>query len=190
MPTKKKTVKKKKTTGRTKKVAAKKTAEKDVLKAPVQEPEAPLTPAEIDHFAEQLLVKRRQLLGDVDQMEGKNPDGTKSSSSGDLSNMPIHMADIGTDNYEQEFTLGLIESERNLLRQIDLALLKVERGTYGIGEVTGSPIGRARLQAKPWARYCIEYARKMEKGLVHDIPLEDAVDASNEEIQELSEDSA
>ena len=79
------------------------------------------------------------------------------------SKMPIHMADIGTDNYEQEFTLELIENDRNLLREIDEALDRIENGTYGICLATGKPISKSRLKHKPWAKYCIEYVREQEK---------------------------
>jgi RNA polymerase-binding protein DksA len=76
------------------------------------------------------------------------------------------MADIGTDNYEQEFALGLMDSERKLLKEIDDALQRIEKRTYGICEGTGKPISKARLEAQPWARYCVEYARMLEQGLV------------------------
>ena len=82
-----------------------------------------------------------------------------------LSNLPIHMADMGTDNYEQEFTLGLVEKDRQLLREINLALSKIRDGSYGICEGTSKPITRARLEAQPWARYSIDYARRIEKGM-------------------------
>ena len=73
------------------------------------------------------------------------------------------MADMGTDNYEQEFTLGLVEKDRNLLREINSALAKIQNGSYGICEGTGKPIAKARLEAQPWARFSIEYARQLEK---------------------------
>ena len=73
------------------------------------------------------------------------------------------MADMGTDNYEQEFTLGLMEKDRNLLREINSALTKLQDGTYGICEGTSKPIAKARLDIQPWARYSVEYARKLEK---------------------------
>ncbi len=82
----------------------------------------------------------------------------------DLSNMPIHMADIGTDNYEIENTLGLMDSERKILAEIDDALRRIEEGTYGICEGSGEPIPRERLEAIPWARYCVAYASLLEKG--------------------------
>ena len=110
-----------------------------------------------------LLEKRRELVGDVDHM---HDEAMRNGSTGEISNMPIHMADIGTDNYEQEFMLGLIESERKMLRDIDRALAKIKDGTYGVCEGTGEPIERARLEARPEARYCIEYARKIEQGMV------------------------
>lgn len=147
------------------------------LESPPELPQEPkLTAEEIQQFHGLLLEKRRELVGDVGSMRGKSGSTNRQESTGDLSNMPSHMADLGTDNYEQEFTLGLIESERQMLRDIDSALTKIEEGTYGICEATGRVINRARLQAKPEARYCIEYARKLEKGLVkpggHDAELD------------------
>jgi RNA polymerase-binding protein DksA len=129
----------------------------------------PLTARQIERYRKALLAKRRELLSDVDHMQNGALDNSRQQSSGDLSNMPIHMADIGTDNYEQEFTLGLLESERRLLRDIDDALAKIENGGYGICEGTGEPITRARLDAKPEARYCIEYARLIEAGKARDL---------------------
>jgi len=82
--------------------------------------------------------------------------------------MPIHMADLGTDNYEQEFALELMDSEIKLLREIDAALARISEGTYGICLGTGQPIPKARLEAQPWARYCVEYARMVEQGLVNE----------------------
>lgn len=150
-----------------KKPAAKKTtaAEKPSTKRR-RAIKSPLSKKELRDFRERLLVKRRELLGDMSGMEAEAFRDNKGNGASDLSTMPVHMADIGTDNYEQEFTLGLIESERKLLRDIDQALERIENGTYGICLGTGEPIGTARLRAKPWARYTIDYARKLEQGLV------------------------
>jgi RNA polymerase-binding protein DksA len=78
--------------------------------------------------------------------------------------MPVHMADLGSDNYELEFTLGLIEGERALLQEIDEALERIRTGQYGICLATGKPIGKARLKAKPWAKFCYEHMLALEKG--------------------------
>jgi RNA polymerase-binding protein DksA len=120
--------------------------------------EPKLTAADLEYFRGLLVEKRRELLGDMGSMEN-----TAFPSDGHSSS-PIHMADVGTDNFEQEFTLGLLESERQTLREIHEAIERVDNGTFGVCVATGKPIGRARLEAKPWAKYCIEYARQMERG--------------------------
>jgi DnaK suppressor protein len=125
-----------------------------------------LTMKELAHFQQLLLAKRAELIGDVNSMEDEALQKSKLSASGDLSTMPIHMADIGTANYEQEFALGLLDGERKLLREINDALQRIEERTYGVCEGTGKEISKARLEANPWARYCVEYARMVEQGLV------------------------
>lgn len=123
-----------------------------------------LKASELDEFRHLLLIKRAQLLGDFEQLQEEAHNDRRGDSAGDLSAMPIHMADIGSDNWDQEFNLVLLQNERNLLREIDDALERIKEGTYGICVATGRPISKARLRAKPWAKYCIEYARKKEIG--------------------------
>ena len=125
-----------------------------------------LKKTETERFKKLLLLKRAEILNNVSEIEGETLRKSRLDASGDLSSMPIHMADLGTDNYEQEFALGLMDSERRLLKEIDDALERIELGIYGICEGTGKPIRKARLEAQPWARYCVEYARQIEKGLV------------------------
>lgn len=126
---------------------------------------SPLTAADIEHFRQMLLEKRKEILKNVNEIEDEALKKSRQDATGDLSSMPIHMADLGTDNYEQEFALGLMDSERNLIKEIDDALERIEQGTYGICECTGKQITKARLEAQPWARYCVEYARTLEQGL-------------------------
>ena len=118
---------------------------------------------DLEHYRNLLLDKRRELVGDMSAMERE---ALRSANGTNLSNLPLHMADQGTDNYEQEFTLGLVEKDRVLLREINRGLAKIQDGTYGICEGTGKPINPARLEAQPWAKYSIEYARLLERGLV------------------------
>jgi DnaK suppressor protein len=125
-----------------------------------------LTAANLEHFRQILLEKRREILRNVNEFEDEALKKSRLDASGDLSSMPIHMADLGTDNYEQEFALGLMDSERKLLREIDEALRRIGDKSYGICEGTGQPIPKARLKAQPWARHCVEYARRLEQGLV------------------------
>jgi DnaK suppressor protein len=127
-----------------------------------------LSAAVIERFRQLLLQKRREIISNVNEMEDETLKKSRLDASGDLSSMPIHMADIGTDNYEQEFALGLMDSERKLLKEIDDALQRIENKAYGICEGTGKPIRKARLEAQPWARYSVEYARMLEQGLVRE----------------------
>lgn len=112
----------------------------------------------LDEFRQMLLEKRRTLRSDLSEMEGE----ATSRSGGNLSSMPTHMADMGTDNFEHEFTLGLLESEQALLREIDAALQRIDDRTYGVCLGTGEHIPKARLRAKPWAKYTVDFARKLE----------------------------
>ncbi len=121
---------------------------------------------DIPHFQELLLKKRGEILGVVNSMKEE----TLKKERSDLSNVPFHMADAGSDNYELEITLGLMDEEIRLLAFIDEALERIENGTYGICIGSGKPIGRNRLEAIPWTRYSVEYAELMEKGLAAEEP--------------------
>ncbi|OHB60083.1 MAG: hypothetical protein A2167_08395 [Planctomycetes bacterium RBG_13_46_10] len=125
-----------------------------------------LSSANIEHFKQLLLEKRREILTNVNEIEDETLKKSRLDATGDLSSMPIHMADLGTDNYEQEFVLGLMDSERKLLNEIDDALQRIEDGTYGVCEGTGKLIRKARLEAQPWAKYCVEYAKMLERGTI------------------------
>lgn len=121
---------------------------------------ARLAKSDLEHYLHELLRKRGEILGDVTSMEDE---ALRKTGSGDLSNMPIHMAELGSDNYEQEFTLNLLEHEQKLLTEIEEAILRIWQGNYGVCVATGKPIGKPRLEAKPWAKYCIEYVREQER---------------------------
>jgi len=126
-----------------------------------------LTPEEVEEFRALLHEKRAQLVGDVGTLRDEALRGSRREASGDLSSMPVHMADLGSDNYEMEFNLGLLEDRRAVLSEIDEALERVRQGTYGVCQATGKPIGKARLRAKPWAKFCYEYTLALEKGRRH-----------------------
>lgn len=119
---------------------------------------------EIESFRNALQNLRGRLRGDLDQMTDEALRRNKPNGSGNLSNVPLHMADLGTENYDQEFTLGLIESEQGTLELINEALTRIDRGTFGLCVECGDPIARPRLQAIPYTRHCIHCARKQETG--------------------------
>jgi DnaK suppressor protein len=118
---------------------------------------------ELKDYQALLLEKRAEITGDIDTMEAARA----AARGSELSHMPLHMADVGSDAYEEEFTLGLMESERRLLYEIDEALVRIEKGTYGVCLESGKPINKARLEVAPWAKYCIEVAREREKRQSH-----------------------
>lgn len=126
-----------------------------------------LTRSNVDRFRRILLDKRSELLSDMSRMEAEALRPNHDGNDGSPSRLLTHCANLGSDNYQRECTLGLLEKERTLLREIDEALNLIEDGKYGLCQATGKPISRARLTAKPWARYCIEYAQmnENEKGI-------------------------
>lgn len=119
-----------------------------------------LTAKELRSFRNLLLIKRAEIIGDLDAMEAE----ALRSGSGDITHMPIHMADIGTDTYDQDFMLNLAETERRRIREIDEAITRIDNKTYGVCQMTGKTIPKSRLNAKPWAKYTIEAARMIEQG--------------------------
>ena len=119
-----------------------------------------LTAAEVEKYRALLLAKRSELLGNVSIIE----DETFKKERSELSSMPFHMADAGSDNFEQEFALDLMDSEKKMLAEINNALRRIEEGTYGVCEGKGEQIPKARLNAIPWAQYCVQCAELKEKG--------------------------
>ncbi len=120
-----------------------------------------LTRKEFKEFRRLLLDKRRDLLGDLSGMtaeaRGSGP------GKGDRADGPPEQTNCADESDDREITIGLLHSERVLLREIHDALGRIEKGTYGICLGTGEPIGKSRLLARPWAKYCIAYARAMEQ---------------------------
>ncbi len=122
-----------------------------------------LKPAEVESFRDMLQGLRARLRGDLNQMTDEALRRDQPDASGNLSNVPLHMADVGTENYDQEFTLSLIENEQETLGQIYEALDRISAGTFGTCEGCGDPIAKPRLQAIPYAKLCIDCAREREK---------------------------
>lgn len=114
---------------------------------------------QLEHYQALLIEKMKEILGDVSSLEQ-----TLSPNSGDVSSMPVHLADMGTDSYEQAFNLDLMAEERKTLVEIQHALTRIQNGTFGLCEGLGSPIEKKRLEAIPWTRYSLEYARMIESG--------------------------
>lgn len=100
----------------------------------------------------------------VDSMAGVAKDNLRARAEGsEASAFGMHQADAGSDAYDRDFALSLLSQEQDALYEIDQALKRIELGTYGICEMSGKPIMRARLEAIPFARFTVECQSQLEK---------------------------
>ncbi|MFH0963934.1 MAG: TraR/DksA family transcriptional regulator [Planctomycetota bacterium] len=123
-----------------------------------------LSAKDIEFFRGLILKRREQLMGDLSQMTDEALGESRQVSNGDVSVMPTHMADLGTDVFDQEFTLELMANEREELKEIDRAIERLENGSFGVCDSCGGRIRKTRLKALPHARCCIGCQREMEQG--------------------------
>ncbi len=121
-----------------------------------------MTPTELSAYRDTLLTLRARVTGDVSHLTSEAL--REGGAGGGLSHTPIHMADLGTDNFEQEFTFSLVENQEQTIEEIDAALARIRLGTFGRCEECGQEIPKARLQALPYALHCVACARKQEQG--------------------------
>ncbi len=122
-----------------------------------------MTTTELNHYREQLLELRERLTGDVAHLADEALRTAGDERGGDLSHVPLHMADLGTDSYERDNTLRLLANQERLVEEIDAALDRIRQGTFGVCEECGGPIvPRGRLQELPYTRYCVACAKKLD----------------------------
>jgi DnaK suppressor protein len=118
-----------------------------------------MTKQELLAFKKMLLARKAILAQDATHLA----DEALSKSKGDAATLDIsNFADLGSDNFEQELELGLLEDHEKALQEINDALARIESGKFGICEQCGKPVPKARLRAKPNARLCLECKRKEE----------------------------
>jgi len=122
-----------------------------------------MTKTEAKPYRKKLENQRALLAGDIHQMGNEALKKNRQEASGDLSNMPVHLADVSSDNYEQELTLELMENKGESMSRIEKALNKIEEGEYGLCEECGKRIKKARLEAIPYAEHCISCQANLEQ---------------------------
>jgi RNA polymerase-binding protein DksA len=117
---------------------------------------SPLSKKELLQLEKALLEEKQRILrqSNFTQKVMDTP-----AATGDLSSHRTHVADQGTENYQREFASQLKSIESLALREIDDALARIARGTYGICERCGQPIPRARLEVIPYARLCMKCSK-------------------------------
>lgn len=116
-----------------------------------------------EFYKKLLLTKREELAGDVSQISEETLKKSQKDASGDISGYSFHMADVATDNYDREFSLGLASKERGVIYEINHALQKLQDGTFGSCETCKKPISKIRLKAVPYATLCLKCQQNKEK---------------------------
>ena len=106
-------------------------------------------------YYEHLLELRERLLAQMN--------GLAKESAEEMSSYSLHMADSGTDNFDRDFALSLLSSDQDAIYEIEEALKRIEKNTYGICELTGKSIPKARLAAIPWTRFTVEAQAQLER---------------------------
>lgn len=121
------------------------------------------TKKELKEFKKIVLKRKEEVLDDIKHISEDTLKKSQKEASGDISGYTYHMADVATDNYDREFSLGLASNERKVIYELDDALKKIEEGTFGICEDCKSLIAKNRLKAVPSARLCVKCQEKREK---------------------------
>jgi RNA polymerase-binding transcription factor DksA len=111
--------------------------------------------AEWVKFYENLIELREQLL--------RQMSGLAKESAQEMAGYSLHMADSGTDNFDRDFALSLLSSDQDAIYEIEEALKRIEKDTYGVCELTGKPIPKARLEAIPWTRFTVQAQAQLER---------------------------
>ena len=102
------------------------------------------------------LLELRERL--INQMNG-----LAKESAEEMASYSLHMADSGTDNFDRDFALSLLSSDQDAIYEIEEALKRIEKNTYGVCELTGKQIPRSRLEAIPWTRFTVEAQAQLER---------------------------
>lgn len=118
---------------------------------------------DLEFFKKLILKMKEKVLDDIKNISEDTLKKSQKDASGDISGYTYHMADVATDTYDREFSLGLASNERQSLYELDEAIKKIEEGTFGVCEECKSLISKTRLKAVPFARLCVKCQEKKEK---------------------------
>lgn len=123
-----------------------------------------MTSGRNDKYRGLLRAMAARLDGTVAGLEDQARSATGGEAAGGLSNAPMHLADVGSEVYNQELGATLLENETYIRDEVAAALDRVEAGTYGRCEECGKDIIPERLEALPYARYCTPCAAALQSG--------------------------
>lgn len=120
------------------------------------------TKKDLVDFKKIILKKKEEISDDIKHLS-EDTKKSQKEASGDISGYSFHMADVATDTYDREFSLGLASNEREALYEINDALKRIEEGVFGVCETCKGLIAKNRLKAVPSARLCLKCQEKREK---------------------------
>ncbi|MDD4894025.1 MAG: TraR/DksA family transcriptional regulator [Candidatus Omnitrophica bacterium] len=121
------------------------------------------TKKELEYFKKLILKMKDKILAEIKHISEDTLKKSQKDASGDISGYTYHMADVASDTYDREFSMGIASDERQSLYELDDAIKKIEEGTFGICEECKSAITKSRLKVVPFARLCIKCQEKREK---------------------------
>ncbi len=121
------------------------------------------TKKELEYFRQLILKIKDKVLEEIKHISEDTLKKSQKDAAGDISGYTYHMADVASDTYDREFSLGLASNEREALYELDDAIKKIDEGTFGICEECKSLITKTRLKAVPDARLCLKCQEKKEK---------------------------
>lgn len=121
------------------------------------------TKKDLDIYKEKLFNLKDDTLSQIRDISEDTLMKSQKDMSGDISGYGIHLADVATDNYERDFNLGLVSSEREIVMDIDAALKRIKDKTYGVCDMCKKYIVKSRLNALPHAKYCFKCKEMLEK---------------------------
>ena len=122
-----------------------------------------MTKADVESYRKRLLALTDRLNTSLDLLRDEAMRGRGGESSGGLSDTPVHPADLGTDQSDQEVEVAILGNEEHILGEVRAALTRIEAGTFGRCEGCGRKIARERLNAIPYARRCVRCEQAVEK---------------------------
>ena len=120
-------------------------------------------------ISKRLEEERTRLQGIRDDLQ-REQDEASTETAGELSSFDQHPGDIGTETFEKERNVSLLEQVENELVEVEAAFQRLERGTYGTCQACGRPIGDERLEAMPATRFCVDDQAKAEREAVYPGP--------------------
>src|SRR3989338_494295 len=121
-----------------------------------------MTRSESAKYKKLLIKIREDIAGDIKHI-AKESLKSQKESSGDLSGYSFHMADMASDSYDRELSLNIAGEEQEIVYEIDEALKRIEEGKFGHCLSCDKKIPKKRLNAVPYAKYCIQCKSKEEK---------------------------